>query len=167
MYELHKSMVYNLALHYVHNSEDAEEITQDVFVKIFQKINQFQNQSELKTWIYRITINQSLDYIKARKSKKRWAFFKSADIDSIDQDALGDFNHPGVALDQKQAIAHIFKQMERLPEKQKTALILLKIEQMNQNEAAAIMDLSAKAVESLFQRAKKNLLALLNQNEES
>jgi RNA polymerase sigma-70 factor (ECF subfamily) len=57
--------------------------------------------------------------------------------------------------------------MERLPEKQKTALILLKIEQMNQNEAAAIMNLSAKAVESLFQRAKKNLLALLNQNEES
>ena len=79
--DVYKRQVYNLALHYVHNSEDAEEITQDVFVKIFQKINQFQNQSELKTWIYRITINQSLDYIKARKSKKRWAFFKSADID--------------------------------------------------------------------------------------
>jgi RNA polymerase sigma-70 factor (ECF subfamily) len=63
-------MVYNLALQYTQNTEDAEEITQDVFVKISQKMDGFKNESSLKTWIYRIAINTSLDFLKHKNSKK-------------------------------------------------------------------------------------------------
>ena len=59
-------MVYNLALQYTQNKADAEEITQDVFVKVHQKIHTFGERSELKTWIYRIAINQSLDFLRSK-----------------------------------------------------------------------------------------------------
>jgi RNA polymerase sigma factor (sigma-70 family) len=167
IYHSHKDMVYNLALQYVQNTEDAEEITQDVFVKVFQKIEGFKNLSGLKTWIYRITINQSLDFIKARKSKKRWAFFSALSIDKEGQDlGLSDFNHPGVALEQKNEVSRILNCVNQLSENQKTVIILLKIEQVSPAQAAEILNISTKAVESLFQRAKKNLSELLNQNEE-
>ena len=65
IYQLHGSMVYNLALQYTQNIEDAEEVTQDVFINIHEKIDSFRGEASLKTWIYRLTINKSLDYLKA------------------------------------------------------------------------------------------------------
>ena len=60
IYNQYKNLVFNLALQYCQNRQDAEEITQDVFVKIFDKWQTFRKDADLKTWIYRITINQSL-----------------------------------------------------------------------------------------------------------
>jgi RNA polymerase sigma-70 factor (ECF subfamily) len=66
LYDEHKRMVYNLALHYVQNSQDAEEITQDVFVSVYQSLATFKESSTISTWIYRMAINKSLDYIKSK-----------------------------------------------------------------------------------------------------
>ena len=68
-------LVYNVALNYLQNIEDAEEVTQDVFIKIYQSLATFKEESSLKTWVYRITINQSLDLIKKKNSKKRFFTF--------------------------------------------------------------------------------------------
>ena len=62
LYEKYKELVFNVALHYTQNIEDAEEITQDVFISIFENIKDFREESTLKTWAYRITINKSLDF---------------------------------------------------------------------------------------------------------
>ncbi len=157
----YNKLVFNVALHYVQNTEDAEEITQDVFMKIHKKLFSFQHNSTIKTWIYRITINQSLDFIKAQKAKKRGFLSSLFSINSkID---VPDFNHPGVEMEQKEALENIFTAINQLPDNQKTVLILLKIEQNTQEQTALIMEISTKAVESLFQRAKKNLIILLNQ----
>ena len=163
----YQKMVYNLALQYTQNTEDAEEITQDVFVKISQKIDGFKNESSLKTWVYRITINTSLDFIKSKNSKKR-SFFGLLPISDSEnrQNEPIDFNHPGVVLEQKEEVMKIFSFINMLPNDQKTAVILLKIEGNSQQETAEIMNLSQKAVESLFQRAKKNLIQKLNQQKE-
>lgn len=151
--------MYNLALQYVQNQEDAQEIAQDVFVAIYQSMQDFKGQSNLVTWIYRITINKALDFIKAKRRKKRFAFlttlFHADNNEPIFE--VAHFNHPGVLLEHKEAIAAIFNHINQLPDAQKTALILLKIEQKSQAEVAAIMELSVKAVESLLQRAKNNL----------
>mgnify|MGYP003553817947 CR=1 FL=1 len=69
IYNQHKILVYNLALNYLQNTEDAEEITQDVFVQLHHSLSEFKEQSSLKTWIYRITINKSLDFIKKKNSQ--------------------------------------------------------------------------------------------------
>jgi RNA polymerase sigma factor (sigma-70 family) len=160
--EYHK-MVFNLALHYVQNSQDAEEITQDVFVKVYGSLNGFKNKSSLKTWIYRITINQSLDFIKSYKTQKRNFFSTMFRLNETNlQFEPTYFNHPGIELEQKEALRLIFQAINQLNDKQKTALILLKIEGKSQSETAEIMKLNVKAIESLFQRAKKNLEILLN-----
>lgn len=157
-------MVYNLALNYVQNNEDAQEITQDVFVSVHQSLDKFRNESSITTWIYRITINRCLDHIKARKRKKRFGFVYSIFGGAHDNEVKG-FDHPGVLLEQKHALEKIFRLINELPANQKTALLLSKTEQKSQAEIAEIMGLSAKAVESLIQRAKSNLASKLKQNE--
>lgn len=163
IYFEHYKMVFNLALQYVQNTEDAEEITQDVFVKIFDNLNSFKKQSSLKTWIYRMAINQSLDFIKAKNAQKRSFLSSIFNInDSNFKFQPSNFNHPGIELEQKEACQKIFEAINQLSDNQKTALILLKIEDKSQAETAEIMNLKVKALESLFQRAKNNLEILLN-----
>ena len=163
IYLEHYKMVFNLALQYVQNTADAEEITQDVFVKVFDNLNSFKKQSSLKTWIYRMSINQSLDFIKAKKAQKRNFLSSILSInDSNFKFQPSNFNHPGIELEQKEACQKIFEAINQLSDNQKTALILLKIEDKSQAETAEIMNLKVKALESLFQRAKNNLEILLN-----
>jgi RNA polymerase sigma-70 factor (ECF subfamily) len=167
VYHHHKRMVYNLALQYVQNAEDAEEISQDVFVGVYHALDSFRYESAIATWIYRITINKSIDYIKAAKRKKRFAFITSlfAEGSGALAHELFEFNHPGVQLEYKEAVASIFMQINALPNQQKTALILHKIEHKSQVEIAEIMEISPKAVESLIQRAKINLAKKLGARE--
>jgi RNA polymerase sigma factor (sigma-70 family) len=161
-YTKNKNLVYNLALQYVQNIEQAQEITQDVFLKASQKIHAFKGQSKVETWLYRITINTSLDAIKAKKRKKRFALF------SHNQDELNNytnFNHPGVTLENKEALQALFSLINKLPKTQKTALILVKIEGKSIKEVAHILEKTPKAIESLLQRAKTQLKKHRNQTE--
>ncbi len=166
-YNLYSKLVYNLALQYVQNSEDAEEITQDVYVAVYKSLPSFHQKAELKTWIYRIAINKSLDFIKAKNRKKRFAIItsifneSSLEIKNLTQE----FNHPGLLMEQKEELEILFNHINLLPSNQKTALILSKIEQKTQQEIAEIMRLSIKAVESLLQRAKTSLATKLKSNE--
>ncbi len=152
-------LVFNLALQYVQNTEDAEEITQDVFVSIHHSLQTFQQNAQIQTWIYRITINKSLDFIKARNRKKRFAFITALFYEDGNElkNLTHHFNHPGILLEQKEDLERLFYHINSLPDNQKTVLILSKIEQKSQKEVAEIMNISIKAVESLLQRAKTNL----------
>ena len=160
-------MVYNLALQYVQNTADAQEITQDVFVAIHQSLDGFQHNAKLSTWMYRITINKSLDFIKAQQRKKRLGPFYSLFFEnsSTVKHDIKTFDHPGVLLEQQESFTTIFQLINALPENQRTALILNKIEQKTIIEIAEIMETSPKAVESLVQRAKTSLLKKLKSNE--
>ncbi len=166
-YNQHQNLVYNLALNYVQNAEDAQEITQDVFVAVYQSQDTFQGASTVSTWLYRITINKCLDFLKARKRKKRFAFITSLFFEGSNEvkHHAPEYNHPGVLLENKEALEHLFKKINELPDNQKTALILHKIEQKTQVEIAEIIGVSPKAVESLIQRAKTNLLKSTNNSE--
>lgn len=167
LYNEHKKLVYNLALQYVQNIEDAEEITQDVFVSVYENLDNFRKDSKHSTWLYRITINKSLDFIKSKQRQKRFSFFTSLFHDESNEPKhqVSDFNHPGVLLEEKEQLKNLFALINGLPDNQKTALILMKIEGKSQNETAEIMNMTPKAVESLVQRAKTNLSKKLKPNE--
>ncbi|MDG1176382.1 MAG: RNA polymerase sigma factor [Flavobacteriales bacterium] len=152
IYNEYAKLVYNLSLHYLHNTEDAQEATQDVFVKIYNKIEGFNNKSSLKTWIYRITINHSLDVIKSKSRKLRILFSREYE----DNDKI-DFDHPGIKVESKEVVEKIMKEINSLPENQKTALILKGIEGLSQKEIASILKIKEKALESLLSRARANL----------
>jgi RNA polymerase sigma factor (sigma-70 family) len=88
LYKLHTDLVYNLALQYVQNTADAEEIAQDVFMSVHKNMHKFKGKSSVKTWIYRITINKSLDFIKAKTRTKRSFFFNSKRLDDPDTQCI-------------------------------------------------------------------------------
>lgn len=165
IYSKYKVIVYNVALHYSQSIEDAEEITQDVFVSLYEKVQFFREDASLKTWIYKITVNKSLDFLRAKKRQKRFAFITSIFTpDSTKTIEIPTSSHPGIELEEKENLNRLFNCINKLPENQKTVIILLKVEQISQKETAEIMGLTTKAVESLFQRAKNNLKSHL-QNE--
>jgi RNA polymerase sigma-70 factor (ECF subfamily) len=157
-YEQYNNMVFNLCLNYVQNREDAEEITQDVFITVYDKLTEFRAEAKVSTWLYRITVNRCIDFDRSRKRKKRFAFLSS--FFGINNELLIDvpeFNHPGILLEQREDMKLLFDALNSLPERQKTVIILLKIDEKTQAETAEIMGIGIKAVESLFQRAKNNL----------
>ena len=151
-----QQMVYNTALGIVQNEEDAEDITQEVFLKVYEGIKNFRHESSLSTWIYRITITTSLDFEKQKKRHKRGGLMQRV-FGYAEADEKPDFFHPGVALDKKEDAGVLFMAMKKLPEKQRTAFLLHKIEGLTNMEIATIMDTTLLAVESLQVRAKNNL----------
>ena len=157
MYHQYKSLVYNVALSYVQNVEDAEEITQDVFIQLHQSIATFKNLSTLKTWIYRITINKSLDFLKHKKSQKRFFIFGKRSENEYEIQNISTFEHPGILLENKEKSKLLFGVINELSENQKTAFILSKIDGLSNPEIASIMELTVSSVESLLFRAKDNL----------
>lgn len=159
-------MVYNLSMNYMQNEKDAQDITQEVFIKVYQELDKFNEKSSLKTWVYRITINQCLDQIKKSKTKKRFGFTISLFGNSTETYSPIEFKHPGVLLENQEELEQLFNQINKLPEKQKTALILKSIEGLSQKEIAEIMGQSEKAIESLLSRARKNLKINLNQEKD-
>lgn len=160
--ESSRGLVYNTALGIVQHPEDAEDVSQEVFVQLYESIHAFKGESKLSTWLYRITISKAMDHLRKKKRKKRFAFVQS--IFGINDELVldpPDFVHPGVSLDNKEKAAELFKAIAQLPEKQKIAFTLNRIEGLNYVEISTIMELTVAAVESLLHRARKNLRRLL------
>ena len=153
-----QDMVYNTAIGIVQNAEDAEDITQEVFLQVYQSINSFKGDSKFSTWLYRITITKSLDHERRKRRKKRFAFVRSLFGDES-QVVIHppDFHHPGVALDKKEDAARLFQAINQLPENQRVAFTLHKLEGLSYQEVSDVMKTTVSSVESLMHRAKTNL----------
>ena len=153
-----KDMVYNTALSIVQQEEDAEDVTQEVFVQVYQSIEGFKRESKFSTWLYRITLSKAMDHERRKKRKKRFAFVKNLFGEGSEVVVHPpDFNHPGVSLDNKEKAAILFKAMESLPENQRIAFVLNKVEGLSYQEISDVMETTVSAVESLLHRAKSNL----------
>lgn len=151
-------MVYNTALGLVQSEMDAEDVTQEVFVKAWESIAGFKGESKLSTWLYRITVTKSLDFLRSKKRKKRFAYVRS--IFGDNNELLinpPDFLHPGVQSENRERSVHLFKAIELLPQQQKVAFVLTRLEGLNHKEVSEVLGTSVPAVESLLQRARVNL----------
>lgn len=159
LYELFKKRVYNTCLSHLQNQSDAEEATQDVFVEVHKNAVNFKATAAVSTWIYRIAVNKCIDRIRHNNRQKRFAFVTS--IFSKDSGELmhdpPEFNHPGIAIENKEKATKLFNAIAQLPENQQSAFILKQVEGLSQKEVAYILDMSEKGIESLIQRAKVNL----------
>ncbi len=162
---LYSDHIYNVCMSYVFNASDAEELTQDVFMSCINNISKFKEKSSLKTWLYRIAVNKSLDFIKHKNRKKRFGHI----IPLFNKDEQGEiyepieWHHPGIQLETQEQMEALYRAIHSLPDRQKTVLILMKIDGRSQKETGAIMNLKTKAVESLLQRAKNSLRIKLSE----
>ena len=153
-----QDMVFNTSLGIVQNFEDAEDLSQEVFIRVFESINSFKEDAKFSTWLYRITVSKCLDHLRSKKSKKRFAFLKSLYGDNNKMIVEPpDFYHPGIKMENKENAARLFKALARLQDTQKVAFVLNKIEGLRYDEVGEVLGLSSSAVDGLLQRAKKNL----------
>jgi RNA polymerase sigma factor (sigma-70 family) len=166
--DAYEKLVYNTALGIVQNEEDADDITQEVFIQAYQSVTDFKGASKISTWLYRITLGKALDLEKKKKRKKRFGFVQALFGSSGEETVPAvEFDHPGVQLEKKESAASLFKALKQLPDNQRIAFTLHKMEGRSYNEVAEIMDTTVTAVESLMARGKTNLKKILSTYYES
>lgn len=160
--ETWQDLVYNTAIGILQNAEDAEDVTQETFMQVFESVSSFKGESKFSTWLYRITVSKAMDHIRKKKRKKRFAFIQSLygknDKPVIDPP---DFFHPGVSMENKENAAALFKAVEQLPPNQKIAFVLNKVEGLSYVEIGDVMKISDSAVDALLHRARANLKRIL------
>jgi RNA polymerase sigma-70 factor (ECF subfamily) len=161
--ERYQDLVYNTALGVVQNDSDAEDVAQEVFIQVYRSIGSFKSEAKLSTWIYRITTTRALDLLRARKSKKRFGLLKRLweTPEESPVENIQDFNHPGVSLERKEQAAQLMAAIAQLPENQKVAFVLHKLEGLSYLEIAEVMGNTLPAIESLMHRARLNLRKIL------
>lgn len=160
--DTYQDLVYNTAFSIVQNEEDAEDVAQEVFIQVFKSIHSFKGESKLSTWLYRIATTRSLDLLRSRKSKKRFGFIQRLFGEGNEPlHEIPDFNHPGIAMDRKENAAKLFRAINQLPDNQRIAFTLHKLEDLSYQEISEVMSTSVAAVESLMHRAKQNLRKIL------
>lgn len=160
--DTYQDRVFNTAIGIVQNAEDAEDVAQEVFIQVYRSINQFKGESKLSTWLYRIATTRALDLLRSKKSKKRFGVIQRLFGDGNEPIwELPDFHHPGVALEKKENAAKLFRAINHLPDQQKAAFTLHKLEGLSYQEVSDVLETTVPAVESLMHRAKQNLRKML------
>ncbi|MDD4632144.1 MAG: RNA polymerase sigma factor [Proteiniphilum sp.] len=149
--EKYQLQVFRTVMGFVHIKEDAEEVTQDVFVRVYQSLSSFHHDAEFSTWLYRITVNTSLNFLRSnRKNRLLQSLETIFSHRSEEKTPLEELEH--AERDRRIRMA-----IDALPEKQRMAFVLSRYEELPQRKIAAIMNRSEGAVEQLLQRAKENL----------
>lgn len=150
--------VMNTCLGIIHHRHDAEDLAQDVFIEVFRSIQSFRADSKLSTWIYRIAVNKSINFIRKQK-RKQW-LLPLEDLFTGKQDTesrLTTETTPSTDIEKGQRIQKLNSAIDSLPESQRIAFTLHKYDELSYSEISEVMNLSISAVESLIHRAKINL----------
>ncbi len=152
-------MVLNTCFRFVMNKEDAEDISQEVFIEAYRSLDSFRQESKLSTWLYRIAVTKSLDHLRKKKRKKRFSSLKRVIgiNDPAEELPMPSNETPAEVLSGNERVEVLQRALDALPDNQKTAFLLSKYDGYSNQEIAEIMQTSVSAIESLVHRAKKNL----------
>jgi len=160
--------LYRMALGITRSSQDAEDIVQETFLKLFNNLSQYSPDRGLfKTWLFTIARNQSINVFSALKRSVVRFFGEVKEDDLAPRSSNSDEqlqHNPGLQLEWKQQMALVQEALSKLPERQRTALLLKAQEGMSYEEIASVMNASVSSVESLIFRARKKVLELTEEN---
>lgn len=158
--EKYQSMVFHTCIGFLHDKDDADDLTQEVFIQIYQSLNRFKGDSAFSTWIYRIAVNASLNSVRKNSRipilNRLESLFDNGKEKKISLNAY-ETEDPESILIKHEKSKWIQNALDTLPENQRTAIVLSKYDDLSQKEIAEIMKITEGAVEALIQRAKKNL----------
>jgi RNA polymerase sigma factor (sigma-70 family) len=155
----YQKQVIKTAFYFLGNMGDAEDLSQEIFLEIIHSMKSFKQSASLSTWIYRITVNKSLNVIKKQQRSKMVLRLESLFRQTAEQGAEKD-PEPSVSpdeLEQQERRELLHAAIHRLPENQRIAFVLCKFEDQSYLQVADIMKIGLPAVESLIHRAKINL----------
>lgn len=152
--ECHRG-VFNLCFHMLQDRQEAEDITQEVFLKAFRKINKFRGESKISTWLHRIAVNSCLN--RLRRNKR--ASFLSLDflLEKGERQTDVQENGPLERFTREEEKKYVRKAVDSLPKNQRLAVILNHYAGFSYQEISEIMGFSPSSVRSLLYRAKQHL----------
>lgn len=157
--ERHQARVINTCYGFLGTREDAEDTAQEVFLDIFRSIAGFRGDASLSTWIYRIAVTRSLDSLRARRRAKRMDHLKEllGLGGTMDEPKAPEELAPDIQLEEKERMELLLRTITKLPENQRVAITLARLEGFSYAEVAGILETTVGSVESLLVRARKNL----------
>ena len=157
---LYEKKVLNMCWYLLQNKEEAEDATQDVFIAIYQSKHLFKGESQLSTWIHRITTNKCLEYIRKANRKKRFGIKVTIDESFLSVGNESQLNPEEVLIERERSKA-FYLAVQKLSENQRVAYSLHHFDDFSYKEISDSMNLSLSAIESLIFRAKQHLLKQL------
>ena len=161
----YEGLVLHIVTPLIGVNEDREDICQDIFIKVYEKLNTFQFKSKLSTWIGNISYNSSINYLEKKKNillsnivstENELSFIDSINIES---------DNPEKIIIRKEDITQLNQSINMLPEFQKTVVLLFYKEEMSLDEISKIMELPENTVKSHLFRAKNSLKQLMTKKE--
>jgi len=161
--EKYKRLVYRLAIQITKNHEDANDVMQDTFLKVYESIHSFRQEAAFETWLYRIVVNHAMNLVKRRK-RRRESSLSAANEAEIHPDVkrTADLvNDPHVNAERKELQKWVTQAVDSLPVKHRTVVILHEFEGLTHAEIASILNCSEGTVRSRLHYARNKLRELL------
>ena len=155
-----QNSVINTCYSLIGNRQDAEDVAQEVFLEVYKSAKKFRQEAKLSTWLYRICVNRSLNFLR---DNKRFRWVKSLtgllenEPEQVNEVPASNSDRPDVALEEKERNVLIQKALDSLPRMQRAAFVLHTYEGLSYQEIALVLHRSLSSVESLIHRAKSNL----------
>lgn len=156
--EMYKKKVYYIAYDICDDHHEAEDISQEVFIKVFRFINTFRSDARFSTWIFQITVNTAIDTI--RRYKKKQFFMETAQMDSMPPDSSA--TGASVTCPESQTLRHLLRQrlMQALPglsRMERTVFVMRYFNEFKPIEIADMLGISINSIKTMLLRAKKKL----------
>ncbi len=155
LYRLYNAAMYNTTLRIVGDSDDAEDVMQEAFLKAFAKLDSYRGQVSFGAWLKRIVINKALDFLRLKKEQ----------LSLEDASEIGEIvDEPGDTVDVEYRAEAIKKAIYDLPEGYRIVLSLILLEGYDHEEVSGILNISNATSRTQYHRAKKKLIELLRRN---
>lgn len=157
----YEKTVYNLALRMVGDRDDASDMTQEAFIKDYGSLSSFRGDSKFSVWIYRITTNVCLDFLRSKSRKQQVSLTVSDDDEDAQLDIPDPEADPEQQLIKKISMQSVEEGLKTLPDKQRQILVMRELGGMSYAEIGAALSLEEGTVKSRIFRARKRLCTFL------
>ncbi|NOZ88218.1 MAG: sigma-70 family RNA polymerase sigma factor [Deltaproteobacteria bacterium] len=166
--ERYQRRVFSLAVGVLHDPEEAMDVSQEVFIRVFRSLDKFEGTSSFGTWLYRVTMNLSIDHIRSRKRRQEESFEASSDnlhvLETMSEEnrtvSKVSFNPVDVVSEQELKIK-LDECLSKLPDIHRQVLVLRELEGLSYSDIAKVLDISKGTVMSRLHHARDKLKALL------
>ena len=159
----YKKRAFNIAYRMLGNLEDANDVTQESFLKIYRSIDKFKGKSSFSTWLYSIVSNTCIDFIRKNRKKTTISIDTNYDEDGYEIEIADEKNTTESLFEKKEIIRSIHDAINRLNHDQKIVIILRDIQGFSYFEISKILNISEGTVKSRISRGRKNLKNLLEE----
>ena len=155
----HEKIVYNVALGMMNHSEDAKDISQEVFLKAYRNIKNFDERSQFSTWLYRITTNTCIDEMRKRKGKQSYSLEEELENEdgTMQRQIADEGDTPEESILREEQKSEIIQALDNLSEEHKAAVVLRDVKGLSYEEISEILELSLGTVKSRISRARNQL----------